>query len=267
MAEIIENQPEDITLDSLPEDEAAQTSEQVAESFSPANSVEEQPADDLPEKYRGKTIQEVVQMHQSAEQLIGSQGSEVGELRKVVDGYIQTQLSNQPAAPEEPEVDFFEDPKEAVNRAIENHPEVREARQAAQQMKHSTSVQQLQAKHPDMQQVLLDPKFQEWVQGSPMRKEMFQRADQAYDFNAADELIGTYKERTQVAQQALQTETQARQQAVRQASTGSTTGASTSGSKRTYRRADIIKLMKNDPDRYEALSNEIMQAYQEGRVR
>ena len=41
--------------------------------------------DDLPEKYKGKSAKEIAEMHQQAERLIGKQGSEVGELRKVVD--------------------------------------------------------------------------------------------------------------------------------------------------------------------------------------
>jgi hypothetical protein len=32
-------------------------------------------------------------------------------------------------------------------------------------------------------------------------------------------------------------------------------------------RADLIRLKMQDPNRYDALSDEIMQAYQEGRVR
>ena len=266
-AEIIEAQPEDNELDQLPTDETAATSEEIIQDFSGADTTA--PEETLPDKYRGKSIQEVVSMHQEAERLIGSQGSEVGELRKVVDGYIQTQLQSQSQPEPEPleEVDFFEDPQKAVNRAIETHPEVVQARQAAQNMQRTASVQQLQAKHPDMAQVLQNPAFVEWVKGSPVRQELFQRADQQYELNAADELISQFKERAQVAQQAVQTETAARQQAVKQASTGSATGSGNAGSKRVYRRADIIKLMKNDPDRYEALSNEIMQAYQEGRVR
>ena len=34
-------------------------------------------------------------MHQQAEKLIGKQGSEVGELRKVVDDFISTQTSKE----------------------------------------------------------------------------------------------------------------------------------------------------------------------------
>ena len=271
-AQIIE-ESEVTGTDPVPEDQTALSQEDLVTDLSPpVNTVEDPPAvedpdDDIPDKYKGKTIKEVISMHQSAEQLIGSQGSEVGELRKVVDAYITNQTNNQPPKEPEKEIDFFEDPKGAVNQAIENHPEVIAARQETAKMKRNASLTQLQAKHPDMQQVLQAPAFAEWVKASPVRLELYQRADQGFDFDAADELVSNYKERTQAAQQVVQTETAARQQVVRAASTGSTTGANTSGAKRIYRRADIIKLMKNDPDRYEALNDEIILAYAEGRVR
>jgi hypothetical protein len=54
---------------------------------------QQQSDDDLPEKYRGKSPKEIAMMHQEAERLIGKQGSEVGELRKVVDDYIRAQTA------------------------------------------------------------------------------------------------------------------------------------------------------------------------------
>ena len=44
-------------------------------------------------------------------------------------------------------------------------------------------------------------------------------------------------------------------------------GGTGESSKRVYRRADLIRLKMNDPARYDALSDEIMSAYQEGRVK
>jgi hypothetical protein len=268
-AEILEQLEDTTPTDAIPVDDTVMTQEDLVTDLAPADTLApiQSPEDDIPEKYRGKSIKEVIGMHQSAESLIGTQGSEVGELRKVVDGYIQSQL--QPHTPEPPAepVDFFEDPAKAVSQAIETHPDVVNARQQAQEMKRTTSLNQLQQKHPDMQQVLQAPAFAEWVKASPIRMELYDRADKGFDFGAADELVGNFKERTAVAQQAVQTETAVRQQAVKAASTGSATGTGNAGTKRVYRRADIIKLMKTDPDRYEALNPEIMLAYQEGRVR
>ena len=269
-AVIIEEQPEDTNLDQLPADEAAQTTQEVVSSFTPeANSLTEQPAseDDLPEKYRGKAIQDIVAMHQEAEKALGRQGSEVGELRKVVDGYIQKQMTQQTQPVEEEEIDFFEDPQRAVSRAIETHPEVMAARETSVTMKRQQALGALKAKHSDMETVLGNPQFAEWVQGSPMRVRMFQEADRDFNFDAADELISTWKERTRVAEQTVNHEVESRQQQLKAAQTGSAQGANTAGAKRVYRRTDIIKLMKDDPDRYDALSTEIMKAYQEGRVR
>jgi hypothetical protein len=44
-------------------------------------------------------------------------------------------------------------------------------------------------------------------------------------------------------------------------------GGTGESSKRVYRRADLIRLKMTEPDRYDALSGEIMQAYADGRVK
>ena len=224
----------------------------------------------LPEKYRGKSLEEVVQMHQEAEKLLGRQSSEVGELRKVVDDYISSQA--QPPAPQqtvEPEddIDYFTDPQAAVNRAIENHPKIREAEEYSTQYKKQASLAMLQSKHPDMQEILGDPKFAEWIKASKIRTQLFVAADQQYDADSADELFTLWKERKTVAQQTANVEKQARKQSLKAANTGNARGSAEGSRKKVYRRADIIKLMKNDPDRYQALADEIMAAYAEGRVK
>jgi len=229
-----------------------------------------EPQDDLPDKYRGKSVEEIVRMHQEAEKLLGKQSSEVGELRKVVDSYIQTQLSQQQQAPqksEDDDYDFFTDPDKAVSRAIENHPKIKEAEQYTQQYKKATALSQLQSKHPDMQQILQDNRFAEWIQGSKIRTQLFVQADQQYDYEAADELFTLWKDRQATVKQTAQAEKAGRKEAVKAANTGNARGNPDSQSRKIYRRADIIKLMKTDPDRYQSLSDEIMKAYQEGRVK
>jgi hypothetical protein len=224
----------------------------------------------VPEKYQNKSLQEVVQMHQEAEKLLGKQSSEVGELRKVVDDHIQTQLAQQQAPvqqQEEDDTDFFVDPQAAVSRAIDNHPKIREANEVTQNYKKQTALAQLQSKHPDMNTIVQDAKFAEWIKGSKIRTQLFVQADQQYDYDAADELFSLWKERASVAQQTVAVEKQARKQQVKSASTGNARGTGQGSRKKVYRRADIIKLMKTDPDRYAALSEEIFQAYADGRVK
>lgn len=237
--------------------------------------VEEQPQEpELPEKYRGKSVEDLVQMHQELEKFSGKQSTEVGELRKVVDDYIHTQLSTQQAPQqqqhnddEEDDVDFFVDPKSAVSRAIDNHPRIKEAQEYTQQAKKQAALAQLQQQHPDMEAVLKDPKFAEWIKGSKIRTQLFVQADQMYDYDAANELFTLWKDRNQVVQQTVQAEKAARKSAIKTANTGNARGTAEGSRKKVYRRADIIKLMRTDPERYQSLSDELLKAYAEGRVK
>lgn len=227
-----------------------------------------EPEDDLPEKYRGKTAKEIAQMHAEAEKLLGRQSSEVGELRRVFDTYIQSQLAEKSPKKEEVEddVDFFSDPEKATARAIENHPKVKQAEEVATQYRQQTALSKLQSKHPDMKTIVTNEAFQNWVKASKIRTQLFLQADQQYDYDAADELFSLWKDRQQVVTQTAQAEKAGRKAAVQAANTGSGRGSG-EVSKKVYRRSDIIKLMETDPERYEALSDEIFRAYQEGRVK
>jgi len=250
-------------LDERPEED----DDSITESFEETEEFQEE-VNSVPEKYQNKSIEELVQMHQEAEKLVGKQSSEVGELRKVVDEYIhqQTQLTQQTNEPVE-EIDFFSEPDKAVSNAIENHPSVREAKQVAQEYRKTTALSQLQSKHPEMQTILQDEKFLEWIKGSNVRTRLLQQADQQFDVEAADELFSTWKERQQMIGTTADAEKSQRKQQVKAASTGSSSGSGEKASRKIYRRADIINLMRTDPARYQALSDEILKAYAEGRVK
>lgn len=259
-------------IDERPEEELETTDQLDTQNTIETPQEEEQPQEpDVPEKYQGKSVKELVQMHQELEKFSGKQSTEVGELRKVVDSYIQTELLNQPAPQEQQqeddEVDFFVDPQNAVNRAIDNHPKIKEAEAYTQQYKQQATLAQLKSKHPEMETILQDPKFADWIKGSKVRTKLFVEADQRYDYDSADELFTLWKERNQVVQQTAQAEKAARKSAVKSATTGNARGTTEGSRRKVYRRADIIKLMKNDPERYNALSDEILQAYAEGRVK
>ena len=260
-------------LDERPEEEPTETTEELTTDTveNPEEEQPQEPESNLPEKYKGKSVEDLVQMHQELEKFSGKQSTEVGELRKVVDNYIQTQLSNQQAPQqqqqEDDDVDFFVDPQNAVNRAIDNHPKIKEAQAYTQQAKQQATLSQLKSKHPDMESILQDAGFAEWIKGSKVRTQLFVQADQGYDYDAADELFSLWKEKTSVAQQTANVEKQARKNTLKSASTGNARGTAEGSRKKVYRRADIIKLMRTDPERYQSLSDELLKAYAEGRVR
>jgi len=221
---------------------------------------------DIPERYKGKTPKDLIRMHQEAEKLMGRHSKEVGELRRVVDDFIKTQTVTK-QAPTEEEVDFFSDPHKAVEVAVSKHPKIKEAERMAAELAKQTALQQLNTAHPDYQDILEDFGFKEWVEKSKVRMELLSRADQRFDFDAADDLFTSWKERQALVKSTVETQKADRKQQVKQASTGNIKGSAESVSRKIYRRSDIIDLMRKDPQRYQDLQPEIMAAYAEGRVR
>jgi len=258
-------------LDEMATEQAAELDVQAAEAaLEPA--VEKEQDDDLPEKYRGKSASEIATMHRELEQRLGQQSQEVGDLRKAFDDMVKQSIAAQQtqSAPEQEadEIDFFTDPQAAVQRAIENHPMLKQSQAVAAEMAKSQALAQLQSAHPDMKEILTDAGFQEWIGKSQVRRELFERADKAYDFAAADELMTLYKERRGIVEQTAKVEKVAQQNEIKKASTGSArSNPDSAKTRKVYRRRDIIELMNRDPKRYEALQPEIMKAYAEGRVK
>ena len=223
---------------------------------------------ELPEKYRDKSLDDIVKMHQEAEKLIGKQAQEVGEVRKLADELIKQNLGSrqQQTRQDEPEVDFFENPQKAVQRTVDNHPDILAARQVTLEMKRSQIQQRLAQEHPDFGDIARDQDFANWVKSSPVRIKIFEQADAGYDFDSANELLSTYKQLRSVKQKQSSDDGEVtRKQNLK--AVGVDIGGSGESSKKVYRRADLIRLKMQDPTRYDALSDEIMQAYQEGRVR
>jgi len=126
--------------------------------------------------------------------------------------------------------------------------------------------QKLTQEHPDYGQVASDPDFANWVKSSPVRINLFAKADGEFDYDSANELLTTYKQLRGI--KAKQTSDAGEtQRKTNLKAAGVDIGGSGESGKRVYRRADLIRLKMTDPNRYEALSDEIMQAYADGRVK
>jgi len=222
----------------------------------------------IPDKYRDKSLDDIIKMHQEAEKLIGKQAQEVGEVRKLADELIKNNLvgGKQQTIEVEPEVDFFEDPKRAMQRTVDNHPDVLAGRNAAIEFKKMQIQNQLNQDHPDYKQVVNDAEFIDWVKSSNVRIGLYTKANADFDYDSANELISTFKALRGVKmRQTEQDGESTRKQNLNSAMVDS--GGTGESSRKVYRRADLIRLKMNDPARYEALSDEIITAYAEGRVK
>ena len=224
---------------------------------------------ELPKKFQGKSSSEIAEAYENLEKELGRKGQEIGELRKLTDSYLQSQISSQSqqTTTSEP-ADFYDNPEEAVRQIIDNHPRFREFSEQTQQQQAALTAQQLEKAHPDFQEVITDGGFQEWINGSKVRQRLYKEAD-SYDFDAANELLTTWKERQMISKTKEVNESKKTKRDVAM-KTGEgvsrASGESTAG-KKIYRRADLIRLKQTDPKRYESLADEIFEAYAEGRVK
>jgi hypothetical protein len=241
--------------------------EQGAASSEPVQETSEQEV--IPEKYRGKTTKQLIDELEHANKYMGKYSNELGEVRRLADELIKSQL--QPAKKEEParEVDFFENPQEAIRKAVETNPEVQMAKQYAIQAQRAQAQAAFNQKHPDSGQILQDAQFGEWIQSSKIRTELFQKAN-AFDVDAADELFSTYKQLKAV--KAAQTQSKvdsvekaARDTALKAASVD--TGGTGESSQKIWSRAKIMHMRLYEKAKFEAAREEIERAYQEGRVK
>ena len=267
MARLINQEPEEQQEEFATLGEDEQVIEEAPEPTledTPEPEVEE---DDIPDKYRGKDIKDIVQMHQEAEKLLGRQSSEVGELRRIVDDFVKSQINANSPQEEDEEPDFFNEPDKAIAKAIENHPTIKAAQETSMAMRQQQILSQLQTTHPDFVDIVSDEQFQQWKDGSKVRQELYERADKQFEFEAANELLTLWKERQGMVAETAKVQEQDRKRQLKAASTGNTSGSTEAPSRKIYRRADIIKLMQTDPKRYNQLSDEIMAAYAEGRVK
>lgn len=244
-------------------------SDQIKEQESAEQQGQQQKSDDddIPAKYRGKSFKDIVGELETANKNMGRYSNELGEVRRLADELIKSQL-NKPKDKEEVsnDVDIFENPQEYVRRAVETNPKVQAAEQYALQAQQEMARQKMLQMHPDALDLAQSAEFNTWATASAVRKELLQRAHNNFDVDAANELFSTYKELKAVRVNAVSdAEKEARKQAVSAAEVDS--GGSGERSKKIFKRADLLKKMAFDKQWYQAHKDEIALAYAEGRVR
>ena len=270
--------PADVEISNVDESTITDTTtaedimDQVAEAVDASEATE---SSEIPSKFAGKSTEEIIDSYTNLEKELGRKAQEVGELRRLSDSFLQAEVArtkqnpqdNTPLETKDNDVDFFDDPNRAVNNMIENHPKFQEFQQFQAQQAQAGAEARLKQTHPDFTDVIKDTAFQEWVQDSPIRMQMFQAAD-AYNFDAANELLTNWKDRSMISktQEVKEKAEVERKEALKAGTAESRTSSGSSKGGKTYRRADLIRLKMENPSRYESLQDEIYNAYAEGRV-
>jgi hypothetical protein len=182
----------------------------------PAPAAQELPADDgVPEKYRGKSAQELLDIVRNQETLIGRQSNELGDLRQqtgTLQGLVDKALSlHDPAAGRQDhpgdesslsEDDFREDPVGATSRVVRDavKQETAPLQEQVSQLTAANDAASFQARHPSAATDINSQEFIDFCQGSEYRKNLALKAfgDHAngnYDFTAADELWQAWEDK------------------------------------------------------------------------
>lgn len=209
---------------------------------------------------------ELEKLNSRQAQELGSLRQETNQYRQAFDEYL---LKEDPTPADKAQApahittdDLLERPDEAINSAIENHPAIRQAREAAEIARKQailSAKEQFEGKHPKYQETMSDPAFADWVKGSNTRLRLAQQADQ-WDFEAADALFSLYE-----AEQELQgvTQQQRANEALQQAELESA-GVGEPPPDSKFSRRDMRELMiraaQGDP-KAERLKADLMPAY------
>ena len=138
--------------------------------------------------------------YKELEKLNSRQAQDLGNYRKMVDEYISvdpTPAKDAESVEDRPITadDLYDNPEEAVRRAVDSHPDIRAARRMKENMENelrSKELSEFQTRHPDFKDLAVTPEFQNWALDNQTRLSLAQQADRG-DLTAADALFSLYK--------------------------------------------------------------------------
>lgn len=233
----------------------------------------------LPERMRGKSVEDIIEMYRNLEAEKGRMANDLGVQRKLTDRLLDlkrdSDLQNNSVRTkvEVQSTELLENPTAAIEKVLEASDRNSEYVGRLQKLESQLAAQAFVNKHSDYQTVANDPEFSNWVQASPYRQKAAATALKG-DWQAADELVSTYKEVRNARKSSTQVEEEKEDKSVLEAAKNASLERGSGADKRStsgkiYSRAALLELQMYHPEQYydEATQAEIIKAYQEKRVR
>ncbi len=236
-----------------------------------------EPENSLPEKYRGKTAEQIAEMHMNAERRLGQLQNEVGEMRGLVSDLAQVR---RPANSEtqEPEVvdvsgdDLITNPVETIRKVVQQDLNQLKAERDADlaQKRVEAETEALMRDFGDIQTITSSPEFQDFATRTPSRQadlEVAANGDGMEQVKAARRLLENWKDfQASLAPQTDEENPSPVQQARQVANEGAGAAGRVTG-KDLLHESDVIALLQSDPAKYRSPSfqAELMSAIKEGR--
>lgn len=154
----------------------------------------------IPDKFKGKSVEDMIHIAMNAEKLISRQGAELGQVRRMADEILQLK---KPTTETKAEVrqpvtveSLLNDPEKALNSAVNSSEIAQRATRAEQRVDHlerKLSETAFVSKHASFVDDMQDPNFISWVQKNPVRKTLGEAAA-ANNFEAAANLWDMWDE-------------------------------------------------------------------------
>jgi len=227
----------------------------------------------LPEKYQGKTIAEVAEMHINAEKKIGQQSNEVSAWRDAVSDLTalnrDANLSKTPTEPTAPEVKYT--PEEILEKPELIQEIVRAELRASREFDRQTratedarrDMDKFEQDFPDWRNVSKTQDFQDWAKEDSSRTEDVRRTVQEGDVRAARRLMDGMTR--QIATNAKLTPDPVIEptaptglDGARQVASDAPGNAGVIDGDKIWYEQDVIRMKMNDPEKY------MSAPYQEG---
>jgi len=228
--------------------------------------VDDKPYFKMPDKFAGKSAEDIAQSYINLESESGRQRNEIGSLRGTVDQLLELKQKPEPVKQAVDVDTLLDNPDTVINDAVSNNPKLQAIEQKLRKAELKEARTNFESNHPDWQKTVGSKEFQNWVNGSNVRKKMFEAADKRYNYEVAGELFSNYEEIAKVRVENNQQERETRRNnGLKNAS--SNRGVQGGGKRKMYRRVDLVNLRISDPAKYEAMYPEIYKAYAEGRVK
>ena len=242
--------------------------------------VEEPEQDTLPEKYKGKTLPEIIEMHRNAESELGRARNEIGNVRRLADellgvraSAVQTPAANTSQRKKLTADDLLADPEASVVAVAKEAADERtqSSEQRLARMEYELTLGRFEQKHPQYRETMNDDAFLSWVKQSPLRARLAYGATQG-DFDAADELFSLYNEVQSgggepEARRPSQAEQARRAGLARPGGSQANRSVNSTNGKPIWSREKLLEMRMNNPDEFERLQPQILEAYAEKRVR
>ncbi len=227
---------------------------------------------DMPDKFKGKTMEEVAESYSHLETRLGQQAQEVGTLRQLNDRLLDLSKTTddnlqQPVAPDLTVDDVLNDPGKAITDIATDisKGEVAQTNSRVDQLEAQLALGEFEGRHPTFREDQNDPKFQEFVKASGYRQGLAIKVASG-DLGAGEELWNAWEENKTSNKEPTPEEKDAAETAAALATRGGAEGGQT---RKPISREKLAQIRIHEEERYysEEFQTYVQYMYKHGLVK